>query len=140
MADNPLTIPSRSGSWNPGGGASFISRSRISTLACSLDGQCLETLVGVDPDDALELVPVPIRPELPGQHVVGELDLEHLREPSLEPGVGDRGECLDASIQVAGHEVGGADEVLGRGRVGTEAVDARVLEDCLLYTSPSPRD
>ena len=76
-----------------------------------------------------DLVPRAVGRELPREHVVGEVELEHLGEAGAQPGVGDRRERLDAAVEVAGHEVGRTDEVLGGFGVGAEAVHPGVLEE-----------
>ena len=61
---------------------------------------------------------------LPPHDVVGEGEVDHLVEPLLVLGMVDRGEHFDAPVEVAGHQIGRADQIaavrrrLGRGRSG----------------------
>ena len=63
-----------------------------------------------------ETLPAVVGLQLPAHDVVGEVELEHLVEPRLVLGVDDRHQHLDATIEVARHQVGRADEVQRSGR------------------------
>ena len=89
----------------------------------------LQAAVSRHAHDGRELAPRALGGELPRERVVGEVDVEDLGQPLAQPGIGDGHDRLDPAFEVAGHEIGGADEVLGGLGIGAEAVDARVLEE-----------
>src|SRR3546814_6125311 len=60
--------------------------------------------------------------ELPGLRVVGQVDVEDLLQPGRLLGLLHRGEDLHPQVEVAGHEVGRADERSEARRVGKECV------------------
>src|SRR5579864_2212339 len=66
--------------------------------------------------------------QVPGLEVVGQLDVEDGLQLLLQARVLDRGDGLDAVVEVPRHPVRRADEVLGPAGVG-EAEDAGVLEE-----------
>ena len=81
------------------------------------------------PVDRRHLAPRAVGLERPREHVVGEVELEDLVEPGAQAAVGDAQHRLDAPVEVARHEVGRADDVLGVVVAGlAEAEDPRVLE------------
>ena len=65
---------------------------------------------------AVDVVPAAVGVELPGQRVVGQVHLEDLLEAGLQLGLVDRHQRLDAPVEVAGHQVGRADEDPWAGR------------------------
>src|SRR4051812_10538650 len=68
------------------------------------------------------------RVEVPRKRVIGETAIDDIDELRTQPGVGHRGEHLDAMVEVALHQVGRAhqaDDLL----TALEDVDARVLEE-----------
>ncbi len=73
-------------------------------------------------------LPRTVGSQLPREDIVGELDLEDLGETGAELEVGDRDHCFDAAVQVALHDVRGAEVVVGL-RAAAETEDARVLEE-----------
>src|SRR5205807_10292346 len=73
------------------------------------------------------LGPLAVGAERPGERVSGHVDVEDLLEPGAQVVVCDRRESLHAAVEVAGHEVGRADEVEALG-ARAEAVDPGVLE------------
>src|SRR5207248_7801633 len=92
-----------------------------------LEGQLLETAVGVDALGRGRFGPPAIRTQLPGQRVVGQVDVEDLLEPPAELLDVDGRDRFHATVEVPGHELGGADEVARHGS-GTEPVDAGALD------------
>src|SRR5712664_1628408 len=94
----------------------------------AFQGQLLEALVSVESVFRRHLLPRAIGAQLPGEDVVGELDLEDLGEAGAQLQVGDRDHRLDPAVQVALHDVGGTEVVIGLG-AAAETEDARVLEE-----------
>ena len=72
--------------------------------------------------------PDPVAAELPRVGVVGERPVEHVGELVAVGRVLDRGDQLDPVVEVAGHQVGGADVDAGLVRP-LEREDPRVLEE-----------
>ena len=66
--------------------------------------------------------------ELPREHVVGEAELEDLVDARRERRCLHGHDHLDAALEIARHQVGGAD-VVARITAAAEPVDARVLEE-----------
>ena len=69
-----------------------------SGAALSLPGGLLQAQVRVLVASGLEAGPAAVRTEQPGQHVVGQVDLEDLVDPGLEGGVEHGDERLDAPV------------------------------------------
>src|ERR1700733_3473367 len=72
--------------------------------------------------------PVALDIELPGVGGIGEAALEDVEDLRPQLRVLDRDDQLDAAVEVARHQVDGADQDPGLG-AALEAVDARVLEE-----------
>ena len=66
--------------------------------------------------------------ELPGEHVVRQVDAKDVVQTLLQVAVEDLGDAFDPVVQVARHEVGRADERLRSALLAAEAIDPRVLE------------
>src|SRR5437764_11574567 len=126
--------PPNAGHRKPAGAESFTSRStnkldRLDLVAPRPGHrQLLQALVRVHTHPGGDLGPRPVGLQLPGQDVVGEVDRQDLVEAGGEGGIGDRDQRLDPLVEVAHHEVGGADVVDGVDAGRPEPVDARVLE------------
>ena len=67
--------------------------------------------------------------QVPGKHVILELDLKDLGEPFLQRRIHDGHHGLHSPIEVAGHEVRRPEVELGRVAVRAESKDSRVLEE-----------
>src|SRR5258708_34217821 len=94
----------------------------------AFQGQLLEALVSVEPVFLRHLLPRAMGSQLPGENVVGELDLEDLGETGAQLQIGDRHHRLDPAVQVALHDVRGAEVVIRLG-AAAETKAARVLEE-----------
>src|SRR5437879_5773673 len=75
------------------------------------------------------LRPAPVVVEFPRQHVVREGDLDDLVQPLTERRIVDGHGYLDPAVQVARHQVCGADVVAGSSLRIAEPVDPGVLEE-----------
>ena len=75
--------------------------------------------------------------QVPGKHVILELDLKDLGEPFLQRRIHDGHHGLHSPIEVAGHEVRRPEVELGRVAVRAESKDSRVLEETAHQRSDS---
>src|SRR5690606_18813702 len=103
----------------------------MSRLPRPYEGELLQSFVRVDARTPAASRPHSVAVEGPGQPVVGEVDPDDLVEAARERRVLDLDEHLDATVEVARHQVGRTDEVqraTGSTAVA-EHVDARVLEE-----------
>src|SRR4051812_29855998 len=101
----PSAIPSSGGSSKPAQAPIFTSRSvaiAAPAPAGPLEGQLLEPEMGVDADLGGDLRPAAVAVQLPGQAVVGQVDVEDFLEPGVQIRVGHRGHGLDPAVQIAG--------------------------------------
>src|SRR5439155_8315011 len=73
-------------------------------------------------------MPSAVWSELPCENVVGERDVEDLLQSVAQLGIGHRDDRLDATVEVARHEVGRSEVVL-RSPAVAEGENARVLEE-----------
>src|ERR1700694_1747484 len=93
--------------------------------------QLLQAVLGAQPVAGGHAPPAPVGTELPRVRLIGEDQVQHLEQALLELGIVDRYDDLNPAVEVAPHEVGGADVELERQagsgrRIGggtTEAVD-----------------
>ena len=86
----------------------------VPTAAGPLDGQLLQPSLGTDPVHVLDPAPAAVRTELPRVGLVGEDEVQHLEEASLQLGIADGDQDLDPPVEVAAHQVGGTDVELER--------------------------
>src|SRR5260370_24907070 len=90
----------------------------------AFQGQLLKALVSVESVFRRHFLPRAIGAQLPGEDVVGELDLEDLGEAGTQLQVCDWDHSFNAAVQVGLHEVGGTEGII---RLGAPAgtADAR---------------
>src|SRR5260370_31459602 len=94
----------------------------------AFQGQLLKALVSVESVFRRHFLPRAIGAQLPGEDVVGELDLEDLGEAGTQLQICDWDHSFNAAVQGALHDVGGTEVVIGLG-AAAETKDARVLEE-----------
>ena len=119
---------SRLGSRKPGGTDSFSSRSREAFTARARSSASSSSRIWLSSPAVVGTFCQPGGPELPGEDVVGERRRRGSPRAGRRARVGDRGDALDAAVEVPLHEVGGADVVARAALVAAEAEDPRVLE------------
>src|SRR5919198_1685141 len=94
----------------------------------ALERKLLEAAVRVESAHRRYATPGAVGAKLPRQDIVGKRNVEDLLQPHAELGIADWHHRLHAAVEVARHEVRGAEVVLGPAAVA-EAEDARVLEE-----------
>ena len=86
----------------------------VTTSPGPLDRQLLQPALRADPVHVLDPTPTAIRTELPRVGLVGEHQVQHLEQAGLQLGITDGDQDLDPPVEVAAHQVGGADVDLER--------------------------
>ena len=62
-------------------------------------------------------------------HVLGEIELEDLLQSCLQSRIFHRDKDFDTLCQVPGHQVGGADQVVGPPGITPKPIDPGVFEE-----------
>src|ERR1700726_3304836 len=99
-----------------------------SVAARAVERQLLEAPVGIDAIHRWHPLPRAVASQLPREHIVSEGDLKNLCEAGAQLEIGDWRHRFDAAVQVALHDVRGA-EIVVRLASAAKAEYARMLEE-----------